>query len=441
MQSKKVLIIGEVYIDTHLDKVCEEGPLFRLGGIFHSARAFSGLGIDYSLAYYAPDYLENDICKFSKILNVKECFRIGSVFDAPSIMLINESKEMADQGYCNLLRRQATFQNTENIIDIVAKVNPTDILINPGGYDTKAILFALESFQGKIHIDMHYDSENLLENYSPPVESIILSTSSNIFKSECKQTIEGTLEYFRKNIVNYILIKENRGGSYCFNLIDRTISEAPAYQVTTMHSVGVGDVYNSVFISDLYKDNLKNRMRLASYISAHYAQTMDFDVFEASVKSILNNPDIYTSLEGVRLSWGKRKEKNIYIAAPDFPKVNATPLDQLRIVLEHHNFSPRFPIKENGLVNEDMSFDEKLLIYNKDLSLLNECELLIAVLLYNDPGTLVELGMFKQMNKPTIIFDPYNICENNFVLHTADFIYASIDEVLNEVYNFLGETL
>jgi hypothetical protein len=52
MHRQKILIIGEVFIDTHLDIIDENGPLVRLGGIFHSARAFSAMNIDYVLVYF-----------------------------------------------------------------------------------------------------------------------------------------------------------------------------------------------------------------------------------------------------------------------------------------------------------------------------------------------------------------------------------------------------
>ena len=65
---------------------------------------------------------------------------------------------------------------------------------------------------------------------------------------------------------------------------------------------------------------------------------------------------------------------------------------------------------------------------------MNESDLLIAILLYNDPGTLVELGMFKQTGKPTILFDPFNCCENMFVLHTPDYLCKNIADVIDAVY-------
>ncbi len=104
----------------------------------------------------------------------------------------------------------------------------------------------------------------------------------------------------------------------------------------------------------------------------------------------------------------------------------------------YHNFNPRLPIRENGIATKDLSSQDELIIYQKDISLLDDCDLLIAVLLYNDPGTLVELGMFKQASKPTIIFDPFNYCENMFVRHTPDYLCKTIADVIGAVYLSMG---
>jgi nucleoside 2-deoxyribosyltransferase len=113
-------------------------------------------------------------------------------------------------------------------------------------------------------------------------------------------------------------------------------------------------------------------------------------------------------------------------------------LDKLKECLIYHNFNPRLPIRENGIATKDLSSQDELIIYQKDISLLDDCDLLIAVLLYNDPGTLVELGMFKQASKPTIIFDPFNYCENMFVRHTPDYLCKTIADVIGAVYLSMG---
>mgnify|MGYP000870263491 CR=1 FL=1 len=437
MHKQTVLIIGEVFIDTHLDITYERGPLVRLGGIFHSARAFSALNVDYMLAYYAPGYLDSDINYWSCILRTKGCFKLGTIESAPNVMLINESKEVGDQKYYNIIKDQAQYIDMGDIKQIIEIANPTDILIYPGRYSFESLSKALNNFNGRIYIDFHYDNENLLECVTTTIDTAILSTSSSLFKEQCRGTLEGILEYFKNYNINQIVVKENRGGSFCFDVSSKKIFEAPAYLVPTKHSVGVGDVFNAIFISKVLNEDVENRMRLASLCAAKYAETMSFNKFAKNTKLILDNIDEFEFPEGVRLSWSERNQKHIYLAAPDFPTVNTKPLDELYECLLYHNFNPHLPIRENGFADSSITDEEERIIYNKDIQLLETCDLLIAVLLYNDPGTLVELGMFKQSGKPTIIYDPFSYCENMFVRHTPDFLCKTLEEVISSTYQCL----
>jgi len=434
---KRVLIIGEIFVDTHLDIIDINGPLIRLGGIFHSARAFSAIGVEYVLAYYAPDYLDDDINYYSCVLKSQGCFRLGEVKNAPNVMLVNESREVGDQGYYNILKDQAVYTEIEQLTNIVNITKPTDILIYPGRYDTKKILIDLRDYKGRIHVDFHYDSENIKPDTIPVLSTIILSTSSIVFKSLCNGNVHDLISYFKPFNAEFILFKENRGGALCYSFPKDNYYESPAYYVPTMHSVGVGDIYNAVFISDLINRDTEKNMRLASQCAARYAETMLYEKFQVNVQAVLGNLEQMIGLEGVRLSWEERKIINIYIAAPDFPDINTLLLDELSESLRYHNFNPRLPIRENGIVRETMTPEEKLQIFRNDLDLLSTCHLLIAVLLINDAGTLVELGMFAQSGKPTIVFDPYNICQNMFVTHTPNYFCKTIGEVIDATYQCL----
>ena len=207
-----------------------------------------------------------------------------------------------------------------------------------------------------------------------------------------------------------------------------------------MHSVGVGDVYNSVFISNKF-NNLKNNMTLASLIASKYASTMDFEVFKINVLDVLDNYNKYSQLKGIRLSWEDRKNINIYMAAPDFPYVNTDKLIKLEKCLKYHNFNLRFPIKENGLSDDNTTPTQKAQIFSKDMELLQTCDLLIATLLYNDPGTLVELGAFGQMKKPTILFDPYKCCNNLFAEQFSTRYCQTIEEVVEKTFELMGKEI
>lgn len=295
----------------------------------------------------------------------------------------------------------------------------------------------LRDYKGRIHIDFHYDSENIEADTTPALSTIILSTSSMVFKILCNGNVRDLIRFFKPYNADFILLKENRGGASCYSFPEDKFYESPAYYVPTMHSVGVGDVYNAIFISKLINRDPEKNMRMASQCAARYAETMLYEKFQSNVQAVLGNLEQMINLEGVRLSWEERNAKNIYIAAPDFPDINTLLLDKLSESLKYHNFSPRLPVRENGIVRETMTPEEKLLVYRKDLDLLNTCHLLIAVLLINDPGTMVELGMFAQSGKPTIVFDPYNICQNMFVTHTPNFFCKTIGEVIDATYQCL----
>lgn len=442
MRKKIVLVIGEVFVDTHLDIVDEnKTPLTRLGGVFHAARAFSALGTDYALAFYSPNYLEHDIYRFSEQLKAKAAYRIGSIDLAPNVMLIRESTEAGNQGYYNVLNEQALFQNTESLLDVLKTVQPTDVLLFPGRYDAESVMNALNESKANLHIDAHYDCYPFLKHTQRRIDSLFLSTSSNLFLDKCNSSIEGMIEYFNLFQVGCLILKENRGGATAILIDEHKEYEVPAYPARTIHSVGIGDVFDAVFISDTVENTFEKRLQMASLCAAKYAETMKQQGFEDSICFIQCKQDAFIQSKGIRLAWEKRSSISIYIAAPDFPDINTALIDDLCNSLAYHNFKPRRPIQENGLISSEMRDSEKYDIYMKDLCLLDECSILIAVLLNHDPGTLVELGMAKKAGKPTILYDPEHLCSNNFVRFTPDRTCYRLSEVIDAVFECAEEII
>ena len=158
MHNRKILIIGEVYVDQHLDIIENGYSTSRLGGIFHAARSCDALNIEYALAYYAPDYLVKDVEKFGiDVLRASSIFRLGKVDKAPNVMLIGQSDESGNQLYENILGRQAEYVSMLPFMQVLDDFDPTDIIIFPGRYGNAGILSNLSNYEGKIHIDMNYD--------------------------------------------------------------------------------------------------------------------------------------------------------------------------------------------------------------------------------------------------------------------------------------------
>lgn len=432
---KSLLIIGEVFIDVHLDKV----PIInRLGGIFHSARALHSLSKKYALAAIAPSYLNDSIHKFGNNLGAVSCSIIGEMKNVPNVMLIKDSTESGKQGYEDILRCQVeTSIDVTTLKNIIDEFNPTDILIYPGKYNLIDLCPALVSFSGGIHIDFQYEN-HYLESFSQIVniQTIILSTSSATFINTCK----GNLEYLNRLLegkTKGVLLKENRGGSRYYDYVNDNWIIAPAFLVPTAHSVGVGDCFNSVFITS--DEDINTSLRLASYAASWYASTFDHNTFVSNVQGIydLELKESIKIMLGTRLSWEDRAHQHIYIAGPDFPHIDTKWIQTISDNLAYHNFVPHRPVRENGIIHGDETETVQMQVYSKDLELLEKCSLLIAVLLNDDPGTYVEIGWMARFNKPTILFDPYHRASNLFLKKTVTKICYTPVEVIDAVFQYL----
>ncbi len=433
---KRILIIGEVYIDHHMDKQLE-----RLGGIFHSARMLSALKKEFALAAILPAYLSSDYEQFSKKLNATTAIQIGETKRSPNIMNIFDSKEAGPKHHENILQNQAEVElDLEGLDEQINTFMPTDILLYPGNYDCKSILSVVLKYGDslKVHIDLE-DSATLDEllAFDRKIETIFLSTSSPLFREE-GGTLGNLIDSSVAKVASFILLKENRGGSTLINTGTRKLTEVPAFLTLNEHSIGIGDCYNAAYISlqDTYV--VEESMKIASFYSSEYAATYDYEVFKRSIECTPATEII--KLAGIRLPWDTRKTKHIYIAGPDFPIMDRTYFEKVDIALNYHNFSPHRPIIENGVYTGEEDYHIQQNIYNEDVRLMEISELMVVVLLNDDPGTLVEIGWMNKKGKPIILFDPFHIVHNLFLKKSVTCIVHSLDEVIYHVFRLLGST-
>ncbi|MGD7045865.1 7-cyano-7-deazaguanine synthase [Jeotgalibacillus proteolyticus] len=433
--NKRFLILGEVFTDVHID--ISESPL-RLGGVFHSARAFSVINCEYALAAIAPRYLFDSVEEFGSKLNAQQTAIVGEIYGSPNVINIQDSAENGDQGYNDILRNQSKITiNHQQLNQIIQEYNPTDILIYPGKYSFENMFSVLEGFNGNLHIDVQYEFEFLesmiAHNFN--FRTIILSTSSLLFKENNFSVTNLVNSSLRSNTKSFLL-KENRGGSTYYDTTNQTFYEAPAFRTETVHSVGVGDCFNAIYLSQQGQRTYESALKVASYIAMIYASTLVFEQFE----ELVTNLDLseIENLPAKRLSWGEREKHHIYIAGPDFPDVDTRLIKDVYNNLKYHNFVPHRPVVENGIITGDETEEQQQVAYQKDIALLRKSSVLIAVILNDDPGTYVEIGYMAKSGKPVIIFDPYKQVRNLFLRKSADYIVHSMNEVIDTVFEVLG---
>lgn len=436
-----VLLVGEVLIDYTLTS--EKNNKLRHGGIIHSARAAWALGKEYSVAFYSPLYLKTSIEKYLKHHGCKNTFFLGEVTGSPNVMVIGDKKEIGDQQYDFLLKDEKAIIDNEVGFEDLSKEIFNKALIIQGEFETTKVIKHLHK-NTKLYLDpasYKFSATNLNQlNLSKHLHTLFVSTSTSLFKDLWVGDIQTFVETASISNIPKIILKENRGGSRSYDRGMRSITQSPCYEADIIHSIGVGDVYDTTYmLMDCENKSERYKMNLSSLVASEYASTTYVDDFK---KRVTTWTQIASSeieeMKGNIVQWEKRPRFKIYLAAPDFSHVDTRKLDFLEKALKYHNFTPLRPIKINGEVNSSTSTSDKRRIAEKDIQLINESKLLIACLLNNDPGTVAEIGYAYAKDIPVLIYDPYNLAQNMFLIHLTKEVRIAPDKILDDVYRIFS---
>jgi nucleoside 2-deoxyribosyltransferase len=363
---------------------------------------------------------------------------LGYVDGAPNTILVFDVTEVADQGYEDLLRDEKRIVPIAN--DLPLPISST-VIVFPGKYSLQDLTGRLTKGV-PILVDAAYDTQSFdeLAVLGHDLRTVVTSTSSRLFLDLNDQTLDGLAARLAgmaglKNVV----LKENRGGTRARDLSNGSTHVAGAQLGTTVNSVGVGDVFD-VALAIHEHEGMSTALTRASFASSAYAQTTYPEIFKDHVqRELLLSPDELTALPGTILPWEARPAKHIYIAAPDFERIDRQPIERASAALKYHNFTPRRPVLENGEIPTDSDAATLAATYQKDVVLLDECSLLFAIPIGRDPGTLVEIGLAIDRGIPVITYDVYRECANTMVMAGSSFYSTSLGDCLEATFKLLSQ--
>lgn len=431
-----LLLVGEVYVDFTLPKAGADCKL-RLGGIVHAARGLWAIDANYAVAAVCPGYLVDQARAYLESLGCSKFIWLAEVKGAPNVIAIGDPTELADQAYQDILRDEKSVGFLEDVAGLKAFKS---CLIFPGKYDI-ILLKSLLAEDVQASLDIAYDLPDLemIAPFRGSLAAIITSTSSPMFLNDASENETGLLGHLRGLSPQAILIKENRGGSRVFNLRTDDVDEVPALLGETVNSVGVGDVYSAVFVSMLGA-GVSDAAWKAARAATCYAQTTYPDDFKRDVQRSLSlSVEQMRGLGGTILPWHARADFQIYFAAPDFSYIDRKHIEEALGALAYHNFRLRRPVQENGELSPQSMMHEMRAAYLGDLSLLEECDLVFALPLGRDPGTLVEIGMALAGKKPVITYDPLKENTNTMVMAGSTVYSDTLDTCLNGLFEAMSK--
>lgn len=434
--STEVLVVGELLLDYTTAKNGEDCKL-RLGGIAHAARGLWASNIPYAVAVFCPKYLVDEAKKYLEAHGCSDFYFLGDVVGAPNVIVIGDATELSDQGYQDLLRETKEIRYATPAPDLSEY---SKVVVFPGKYDLAALpsLFRKDAVIG---VDVAYDVDDLsvLDVLRERIRAIIVSTSSSLFAKIGSADFSAFISAIRHLDPDVVLLKENRGGSRLFCLDDGAVEEIPASLGKTKNSVGVGDAYSAVMIALSDLGWIEAAWR-GSQVASAYSQTTYPDDLKRDVLRGLSVPlEKIKGLGGTLLPWHERQAYSVYVAGPDFSYAYKPEYDQAVSSLSYHNFRVRRPVLENGELTRPAGRLDMGVTFAADRQLLVECEIVFAIPLERDPGTLVEVGMAIELGKPVITYDPRSENNNTMVVGGSAVYSSDLDECLNGIFNAVAK--
>lgn len=430
-----VLVVGELVVDYTLGHQGSISKL-RLGGVGHAARGLWAADLEFSVAAFCPQYLIGEAKAYLAALGCREFIWLGDVVGAPNVILIGDVREVSHQGYEDLMRETKIVKVHEPLPCLDAY---REVVVFPGRFDINVLASAF-AVDARLSFDIAYDLEDLssLMAFQRRLGAVILSTSSPLFMRLGSDDINILLNAIRALSPEVLLLKENRGGSRLFDMQHGSVEEIPATLSRTVNSVGVGDVYSSVMVGLSHRGWIEAAWRGCQAASVYSQSTFPDDIKRDLQRGFRLSIEVLRALGGSILPWHDRQSYSIYLAGPDFSYIEKQELDHAVDSLTYHNFRVRRPVIEGGELRRPASEGDMRHMYNMDYQLLKECDVVFAVPLDRDPGTLVEIGIAIEMGKPVITYDPRGENKNTMVVAGSSVYSADLDECLNGTFTVIA---
>lgn len=440
----KIHLVGEICVDVFIGNSLKK-PRVVLGGAMHAARAFGALEIPYNLFYTAPSYLHKQIQESSVVFGAQDAESVGIITGSPNVLLVADHRETSSQGYELLLRDDHSCEYYPTVLSrLEIDDEDSDVLLIGYGSNVSEVISSLAKSNARLHIDLgqSFRQNELLSTLKGKISTLMVSTSSKVFLDDYKGSVSSLCAQMLKYSES-LLFKENRGGARLFNSSQQTGAiQVGAQARPIVHSVGVGDCFDAAFVALLSRFNPIEALSYATWISSEYACYRDWDSFKRKVNRVMGtSPREIVELEGTKLTWEEREEFNIYIAAPDFDYVDRTHINNVVSCLKYHNFKPRLPIRESGQAVIDDSSSEKARLFQADMNLLDECDMLLAVLVEHDDGTMIEIGLASGRRIPVVVYDPNRIAHNLVLQNLPEFSSSDLDEILVKVFEIASRAI
>ncbi|EMA09810.1 PfkB family carbohydrate kinase [Haloarcula marismortui] len=175
------------------------------------------------------------------------------------------------------------------------------------------------------------------------------------------------------------------------------VYDIPVYETEEVWNIGSGDIFTSVFAEYWAEQEFppSEAAKRASLATAYYCSTS-----QVRIPSDLEEADHFEPRQ-LESTIGEEGPM-VYLAAPFFTLGEFWLVEEVQRILEKEGANVFSPYHEVGRVGETNDIES---VAEKDLSGVEECDVVLALTDNCDSGTFFELGYARKIGKPVIAYE------------------------------------
>jgi sugar/nucleoside kinase (ribokinase family)/nucleoside 2-deoxyribosyltransferase len=249
-------------------------------------------------------------------------------------------------------------------------------------------------------------------------EALLLSESTNI---------DEAIEKLEKMGPKYLIIK--RGHKGCTLVCDENRVNFPAFKSNVVCTLGSGDVFGGAFAAAFLRTgNIEYSVQIGNCVAANFIESL---AVETVIDKAGVEKDLYIREKFVI---DEKLLKKVYLAGPFFSIQEINWVKQISDRLESAGFTVLSPSRENGIINADMSFEQRKEVFQSDIDLLNDADVVVALVDHDDPGTCFEIGYAFQRGIPVYGLKTSQEDLNNMIQFGCRHLTDNVEELIGILY-------
>lgn len=259
--------------------------------------------------------------------------------------------------------------------------------------------------------------------------SCLLVNEEEAQKLSSKSNINDAISSLKQLGIQQIIVKQGVRG--CLVIDGEHEYRVPAFKSKVKCTLGSGDVFGGALTTTYVRTkDLIYSVKLACCAAANFIEQCEAEAI-LSKNAVVHDMELRAQIDVPDVS-----RQSIYLAGPFFSQQELHWVNSVCIALEDAGFKVHSPSRDNGIITEMTTPEERREIFRQDIRLLEQSDIVVSLLDHNDSGTHFEAGYAHKMGIPVFALKTSTDSLNNMLQYGCTKICASLEYLIEELYAY-----